>query len=93
MPITDDLIMAHCFMFFIAGYENVTSVTCIALAELARNPVIQEKLFDEINHFCSTTENLSNISYQELHNLVYLDMVVSGKKFDNLYVLFKLFFF
>lgn len=68
-------------MFFIAGYENVTSVTSIALVELARNPDIQEKLFDEMNRFCSTSSNLLNISYQDLHNLVYLDMVVSGEKF------------
>lgn len=89
MPITDDLIMAHCFMFFIAGYENATSVTCITLVVLAQNPDIQEKLFEEIHQFCSTITDLSDISYQELHNLVYLDMVVSGKKINCFKILYE----
>lgn len=71
--------MAHCFMFFIAGYENTSSVLCSTLFLLAEHPEIQEKLFDEIEDNCCIINKIYDVSYEKLSKMSYLDMVVSGE--------------
>lgn len=77
MPITDDLIMAQCFMLFIAGYENTTVVLCAAIFELARHPEVQEKVYQEIRTVCGN--DISDLTLNKLSKMPYLDMVVCGK--------------
>lgn len=79
IPITDDLIMAQCFMFFIAGFENTSSVLCSALFELAEHPEIQEKLFYEIKNNRCIIDGISDTTYEQITKMNYLDMVVSGQ--------------
>lgn len=69
--------MAHCFMFFIAGYENTTGVLCATLFELARNTHVQEKLYLDISKGC-VDEN-EDITFKNISEMKYLDMVVNGK--------------
>ena len=72
--------MAHCFMFFLAGFENATGNLCAALFELADHPEIQDKLYEEIKKYCATNSDELDITYEKLNEMKYLDMVVCGKK-------------
>lgn len=78
MPITDELIMAHCFMLFIAGYENTTGILCAALFELARNSEVQEKLFTEIRNTCYIDDQFK-LNFEKMSRMTYLQMVICGK--------------
>ncbi|XP_075215407.1 uncharacterized protein LOC142321295 [Lycorma delicatula] len=59
------------FLFILAAYESNSSVICFALYELANNPDIQEKLAQEVE------KAGDDLSYEELHDLKYLDMVLN----------------
>lgn len=80
VQITDETIMANCFMFFLAGFENATGNSCAALLELADHPEVQDKLFNEIESTCVTDSGVLEITYEKLAEMKYLDMVVCGKK-------------
>lgn len=73
---TDNELMAQCFVFYIAGLDS-SSVTLSALAyEMAINPDIQQRLFEEI---LDANEQLDGmpVDYDRLQKLKYLDQIVS----------------
>lgn len=63
-------------IFFIAGFESVTSVMTFMAYELAINPDIQERLRDEIE--ATQTECAGKLTFECLMKMKYMDMVVSG---------------
>lgn len=68
--------MVDCMAFFIDTFHSIASSACFLLHELAINPDIQSKLYNEIE---STQKRSSNesLSYGTLTEMKYLDMVVS----------------
>ncbi|XP_029161427.1 probable cytochrome P450 6a13 [Nylanderia fulva] len=71
--IDDKLITAQAFIFFLAGFETSSTAMSFAMYELAANPKIQEKLYDEIQiiykkHGC--------FSYDAISEMNYLDCIV-----------------
>lgn len=72
---TDEEIVAQSVVFFLAGFENNSTVMTMAAYELAINPDIQQKLFEEVK---MTKEALEGkvLSYEVLHGMHYLDAVV-----------------
>ncbi|KAK9883693.1 hypothetical protein WA026_001879 [Henosepilachna vigintioctopunctata] len=72
--LTDSDIIANTFMFFIAGYDGMSSVMSFMAYELAVNADVQKKLIDEIDK--NNTMNVAP-SYETIVSMVYLDMVVS----------------
>ncbi|XP_055619254.1 probable cytochrome P450 9f2 [Toxorhynchites rutilus septentrionalis] len=68
--------MAQCLIFFFAGFDTVSTALMFASYELALNPDIQQKLYEEI---ADTNRRLGGkpISYDVLPKMKYLDMVVS----------------
>lgn len=71
----DDEIVAQCFIFFLAGFETSSSMLTFTSYELAVNPDIQQKLFEEI---AAMDEQLGgkSIHYDALQKLKYLDQVI-----------------
>jgi cytochrome P450 family 9 len=67
---------AQCFVFFLAGFDTVSTTIGFMAYELMRNPEVQEKLFDEISA-CDEELNGKIVSYEKVQNLKYLDQVVS----------------
>ncbi|XP_058788782.1 uncharacterized protein LOC131662839 [Phymastichus coffea] len=63
---------AQAFVFFIGGFETSSSVATHCLYELALNPEIQEKLYNEIKEQSNSS---CNLNYENLMQLKYLDMV------------------
>uniref|UniRef100_A0A1B0D3B4 Uncharacterized protein n=1 Tax=Phlebotomus papatasi TaxID=29031 RepID=A0A1B0D3B4_PHLPP len=74
--LSEDEILAQCFLFFLAGFETVSVATSFLSYELAINPDVQEKLYQEI---IETNEELGekSLNYDTIQKMKYMDMVVS----------------
>ncbi|KAL1132417.1 hypothetical protein AAG570_010372 [Ranatra chinensis] len=71
---TDDEIVAFTMTFFFDGYETTSVLIIYILYELALRKDIQTRLREEIQ---SSFKNLDDLEYDSLHNLPYLDAVIS----------------
>ncbi|XP_030763147.1 cytochrome P450 9e2-like [Sitophilus oryzae] len=58
---TNAKITTQALVFFIAGFDTVSTALCFATYELAINPIIQSKLRHEINRVWTKTKG--NITY------------------------------
>ncbi|XP_019532375.3 probable cytochrome P450 9f2 [Aedes albopictus] len=73
---TESEMIGQCLFFFLAGFDTVsTSMTFLAY-ELALNPDIQEKLYEEIA-VTNQSLNKRTITFEVLQTIKYLDMVIS----------------
>ncbi|XP_026318081.1 cytochrome P450 9e2-like [Hyposmocoma kahamanoa] len=72
---SDDDLCAQAILFFIAGFETVSSTMSFLLYELAINPDVQEKLYQEIRE--NEIKNNGKFDYNSIQNMAYMDMVVS----------------
>ncbi|EDV24872.1 uncharacterized protein TRIADDRAFT_25239 [Trichoplax adhaerens] len=72
--ISDEEIIAQAVIFLIAGHETTANTLALASYSLATNPETQEKLITEIDDKCP---NASNLDYETLSTLPYLEMVIS----------------
>jgi len=73
---TDDELVAQCFIFFFAAFENNASFICTTVYELLQNPDIQQRLYEEAKE---TQESLKGepLNYDAIMKMKYMDMVVS----------------
>jgi cytochrome P450 family 6 len=72
-----EVIAAQAFVFFIGGFETSSTTMTFCLYELALNPDIQERLWNEIDTVLE--RHGGNITYESVFEMEYLDKVVSGK--------------
>lgn len=72
---SDDELAAQAFLFFLAGFETVSTCMTFAAYEIARRPDIQKKLKEEIDR---TLENNDALTYEVISKMTYLDMFISG---------------
>lgn len=72
----DDELLAQCMIFFIAGFDTSSTLLTLASYELAINPDIQQKLYEEIA-VVEQQLNGKRIDYDVLQKLKYLDQVIS----------------
>ncbi|CAH1397480.1 unnamed protein product [Nezara viridula] len=79
--ITLELMAAQCYVFFLAGFETSSSLQSFCLYELALHQDIQSRLIKEINE---KIENNNGLTYKALHEMEYLDMIISGMRFGLL---------
>lgn len=73
---TDEEIVAQCFLFFFAGFDPISNHLGFTTYELAVNPDVQQKLFEEITEV-EFGLNGKKITYDQLQKMKYLDMVIS----------------
>ncbi|KAF2894714.1 hypothetical protein ILUMI_11459 [Ignelater luminosus] len=73
--ITDDVMTAQAVVFFLAGFDTVSTAMSYTAYELALNPDIQERLQKEIDETWQKCNG--NIVYDDLMGMKYLDMVIS----------------
>lgn len=74
--LTIEQMAAQTFVFFLAGFETSSTTMAFCLYELARHPDIQERLRKEI--FENLKKTNDQLTYEGLHDMEYLDQVVSG---------------
>lgn len=72
--ITD--LVAQCFVFFFAGFDNVSLLMCFVIQELVENTSIQDRLYHEIRQTNLRLDGVS-LTYDVLQGMPYLDQVIS----------------
>ncbi|XP_053608012.1 uncharacterized protein LOC128673884 [Plodia interpunctella] len=72
---SDTDLIAQAVLFFIAGFETVSSAMSFTLNELTMHPEVQERLAQEIKE--NELKNGGKFDYSSIQNMTYLDMVVS----------------
>ncbi|CAG2167370.1 unnamed protein product [Oppiella nova] len=72
--LTEDEILAQCFLFFVAGYETTASTLSFCSYELALNPGLQDRLYEETKE---AFNEKGEIDYEVLSGLPFLDALVS----------------
>lgn len=74
----DDDFVAQCVVFLLAGIDTTATLISFLCHELAVNPDVQEKLFNEIDLVNKQLNlNEQSLNYETLNKMNYLDMVVS----------------
>ncbi|KOB68945.1 Microsomal cytochrome P450 [Operophtera brumata] len=72
---SDEDLVSQAFLFFLAGFETVSSTMSFLLHELAVNPDVQERLVQEIRE--NDEKSGGKFDYSSIQNMTYMDMVVS----------------
>uniref|UniRef100_A0A8D8PE48 Cytochrome P450 9e2 n=1 Tax=Culex pipiens TaxID=7175 RepID=A0A8D8PE48_CULPI len=73
---TENEMIGQCFFFFLAGFDTVSTALIFLAYELALNTDVQEKLRKEVEE-TNRTLNGGSLTYDSLHKMTYLDMVLS----------------
>ncbi|KAJ1294840.1 hypothetical protein BS78_01G177200 [Paspalum vaginatum] len=73
-PLTDDEIILLCSEFLNAGTDTTSTGLQWIMAELVKNPAIQEKLHSEIK--AATDDDKEEVSEEDVHKMPYLKAVV-----------------
>jgi len=74
----DEDIISQALVFFLAGFDTTSTLLCFVCYELATHPDVQKRLQKEIDK--TMQENDGEFTYEAVHSMKYLDMVVSGEK-------------
>ena len=72
----DDDLAAQAVQFFLAGFETGATLLCYTTHQLATHPDVQSRLQEEID--MTLNKDGGNVTYEAVHGMKYLDMVVSG---------------
>lgn len=72
----DNELVAQCFLFFLAGFDTISTGLTFLTYELTINPEIQKRLYEEVTE---TEKYLDGkpLTYEVLQKMQYMDMVVS----------------
>ncbi|KAK6634951.1 hypothetical protein RUM44_000198 [Polyplax serrata] len=73
IELTEGVVTAQAFVFFLAGYETSSSALGACLYELAYHRDIQDKLLQEVDE---VIKKYSDITYESLQDLVYVEQVL-----------------
>lgn len=73
----DEDIIAQSLQFFLAGFDTSSTLMCFVSHLLALHPDVQTQLQEEIDR--TLKEHNGQFTYETVHSMKYLDMVVSGE--------------
>ena len=73
-PLDDDEVIAQAVIFFVVGFETMTTTLSFCSYELAVNQSVQDKLYEEIKLI---QDEKGSIDYETLAKLPYLDAFIS----------------
>ncbi|XP_053689443.1 cytochrome P450 9e2-like [Sabethes cyaneus] len=74
--LTDTELVAQCMVFFLAGFDTVSTCLLFTAYELTINPEVQKKLYAEIVETHASLEGKS-LTYDAMQKMKYMDMVIS----------------
>ncbi|CAG2167676.1 unnamed protein product [Oppiella nova] len=72
--LTEDEILAQCFLFFVAGYETTATTLSYCTYELALNPGLQDRLYEETK---DVFNEKGEIDYEVLSRLTFIYALIS----------------
>ncbi|XP_021705962.1 probable cytochrome P450 9f2 [Aedes aegypti] len=73
---SENELVAQCFLFFLAGFDTVSTCLTFVSYELLANPDVQQKLFEEIMAVEASLDG-KLLSYEVLQKMQYLDQIIS----------------
>jgi cytochrome P450 family 9 len=73
---TDDDLIAQSMIFFLTGFDTVSTAMCFVAHMLTVNPDVQEKLVKEIDDLNEELDGKLP-TYENIQSMEYLDMVIS----------------
>lgn len=73
---SENELVAQCFLFFLAGFDTVSTCLTFVSYELLANPDVQQKLFEEIMAVEASLDG-KPLSYEVLQKMQYLDQIIS----------------
>lgn len=73
---SDNEIVAQCFLFFVAGFDTISTSLSFISYELAINQDVQQKLYEEIREVNGNLDG-GRLTYDTLPKMKYLDQVIS----------------
>lgn len=76
IDLSDDVVVAQAFIFFVAGFDTSSTVMSFMSMELAANEDVQKKLLEEVDQVFE--KHGQNPSYETILGMKYLDQVLSG---------------
>lgn len=76
LDLEDDDLVAQCAIFFFAGFETTSTLLCFMAHELACNPDVQRKLYEEIA-IAEKQLDGKTVTYEMIKELKYMEMVIS----------------
>lgn len=72
--LTEDEIIAQCFLFFVAGFDTSSNTMAYALYELAKHPEIQDKVREEIRQVIKKYDG--KLTYEGVKELELTEKVI-----------------
>jgi len=87
--IDGDDFVGYTSQFIVAALETSGSTVSYALYELALHPEIQKRLRTEIMQVLN--KHNGKLTYDGIHEMDYLDMVVSGGLIEACYIIIRIF--
>lgn len=73
---SDDELVAQCFLFFIAGFDTVSTLLSFVAYELCVNPDMQQRLYEEVQETHKSVGG-KKLTYDAVQKMKYMDMFVS----------------
>uniref|UniRef100_A0A1A9W294 Cytochrome P450 n=1 Tax=Glossina brevipalpis TaxID=37001 RepID=A0A1A9W294_9MUSC len=74
-PLSNEDIREEVVTFMFAGHDTTTSAISFALYMISRYPLVQDRLFAEIQHVLSNDKN-KTLTYKNLQELKYMECVI-----------------
>lgn len=76
LSLSENDIIAQCFLFFVGGFETSATTVSFAMLELAQNQHLQNKLRQHINEVLS--KHGGEYTYDAIKDMKYLENVING---------------
>lgn len=70
------VLIAQLLLLFFAGMDTSSTIMSVVIYALAKNPDVQERLFDEINDALAQSSD-GELDYNTIQTLPYMDMVIN----------------
>lgn len=74
--LTLEEVTAQAYIFFLAGFETSSTTMSFCLFEIAKNPKVQAKVHEEIDHVLAKCGG--NITYESVSEMKYLENCIDG---------------
>ncbi|PZC82574.1 hypothetical protein B5X24_HaOG200097 [Helicoverpa armigera] len=74
LEVDDDLLVAQCFIFFVAGYETSATTLSFTLYELAKNPEAQKRAIAEVDDYLRRHNN--ELKYECLSEMPFIEACI-----------------
>ena len=72
----EDVIVCNAFLLFFAGFDTTSTGMAQVLYQLAKNPKVQDQLYEELLEAAEKSGGKEKLGYNEIQTLPYLEMVV-----------------